>query len=240
VDFDRHPYRFGRGPTSNIGTLTATLGAESTNGTTGTVNWTYTVGDTAIAYLAVGQTLTQTYTVNVNDGTWWRRAPERRCHSHRHQRRAVVTSGSQSGSGRRRPPAPISSPTRFRDRHDLGWTLNTNDASHDKVHYRPSPIPARQNMEFGQDNSDATLSQTIATTAGKTYTIDFWLMNNGTAGNRTSACLGCQDAAGSDKRTLAGYTNIHSRLWRPAAARSWCSPDETTARGSSGTSTTSP
>jgi len=57
--------------------------------------------------------------------------------------------------------------------------LNTNDASHDKVTTGFAHTGA-QNMEFGQDNSDATLSQTIATTAGKTYTIDFWLMNNGT------------------------------------------------------------
>jgi VCBS repeat-containing protein len=53
-----------------LGTFTPTFttATDATGGKTGTVGWTFTVADDATDSLAQGQTLTQTYTVNVDDG----------------------------------------------------------------------------------------------------------------------------------------------------------------------------
>jgi T1SS-143 domain-containing protein len=51
-----------------LGTFTPTLSADSGNGATGSVGWTFTVADDATDSLAQGQTLIQTYAVKVDDG----------------------------------------------------------------------------------------------------------------------------------------------------------------------------
>jgi VCBS repeat-containing protein len=53
-----------------LGTFTPTFttATDATGGKTGTVGWTFTVADDATDSLAQGQTLTQTYTVTVDDG----------------------------------------------------------------------------------------------------------------------------------------------------------------------------
>ncbi|WP_157237047.1 VCBS domain-containing protein, partial [Endozoicomonas elysicola] len=50
-----------------LGTFTPTV-SNTTNDGTGQVDWTFSVPDSAIDHLAAGETLTQTYTVTVNDG----------------------------------------------------------------------------------------------------------------------------------------------------------------------------
>ena len=50
-----------------VGTFTPTLVADSQNNATGQVQWTFSVADSAIDFLAAGQTLTQSYTVSIND-----------------------------------------------------------------------------------------------------------------------------------------------------------------------------
>ena len=52
---------------SNIGNLTATLANDSTDGGTGRVDWTFTVSDPVLAFLAAGQTETETFTVDIRD-----------------------------------------------------------------------------------------------------------------------------------------------------------------------------
>ena len=52
---------------TNIGTFTATLVNDSTDGGTGTVDWAFTVSDAALKFLAAGQTETETFTVDVTD-----------------------------------------------------------------------------------------------------------------------------------------------------------------------------
>ncbi len=51
-----------------LGTLTAFVSDDSTWNGTGDVTWNYTVPDSALDSMAVGETLTQIYTVTVNDG----------------------------------------------------------------------------------------------------------------------------------------------------------------------------
>ena len=69
-DIDHHTVSVApiAGASGYIGTLTASIGAESVAGTPGTVNWIYSVSDAAAASLAPGQSLMQTYVVTINDG----------------------------------------------------------------------------------------------------------------------------------------------------------------------------
>ncbi|WP_431855228.1 VCBS domain-containing protein [Azospirillum sp.] len=54
---------------SQLGTLTAAKGADTTGtGTGGRIGWTYTVDNAAVQFLSAGQTITETYTVTVSDG----------------------------------------------------------------------------------------------------------------------------------------------------------------------------
>ena len=50
------------------GTLTATIADASTGDGSGAVSWSFEVGDSALDDLAAGQTLTQTYTIAIDDG----------------------------------------------------------------------------------------------------------------------------------------------------------------------------
>ena len=54
--------------TGYLGSFTTSLANDSANGATGKVNWGFSVADSAIQSLGAGQTLTQTYTVTINDG----------------------------------------------------------------------------------------------------------------------------------------------------------------------------
>jgi VCBS repeat-containing protein len=53
--------------TGYLGTFTPTVTDQTTTDGTGTIGWDFTVADSAVDYLAAGQTLTQTYTVTVTD-----------------------------------------------------------------------------------------------------------------------------------------------------------------------------
>ena len=56
------------GATGYIGSMTASVGVESVSGSSGTVNWIYSVSDAAAASIPAGQSVTQTYVVTINDG----------------------------------------------------------------------------------------------------------------------------------------------------------------------------
>jgi T1SS-143 domain-containing protein len=51
-----------------LGNFTTTVSPDSTGNVTGDVNWSFSVNDSAIQFLAAGQTLNQTYAVAVSDG----------------------------------------------------------------------------------------------------------------------------------------------------------------------------
>src|SRR5438874_8790389 len=52
-----------------LGTLTASVTADTTgSGLGGVVTWNYSVADTAVEYLAAGQTKVETFSFNVLDG----------------------------------------------------------------------------------------------------------------------------------------------------------------------------
>src|SRR5262249_31921828 len=64
---DTHTVTFTPDGNNYLGTFTPTLTHDATGGSTGTVGWTFSVSDKAVEFLAAGQTLTQTYTVQVAD-----------------------------------------------------------------------------------------------------------------------------------------------------------------------------
>jgi VCBS repeat-containing protein len=65
---DAHTVSAVAGGTGYLGTFTPSISNVSTGDGTGEVTWNFSVPDSALDYLAAGQTLTQTYTVTVNDG----------------------------------------------------------------------------------------------------------------------------------------------------------------------------
>ncbi len=66
---DTHTASVATDPTNTLGgTLTMGTVSESATTDTGTVGWTYSVPNTAAQYLAAGQTVTERFTVTVNDG----------------------------------------------------------------------------------------------------------------------------------------------------------------------------
>ncbi len=52
-----------------LGTLTAAVQQDTTGGATGAISWSYSVADSAIQYLAAGETKTETFTISLFDGT---------------------------------------------------------------------------------------------------------------------------------------------------------------------------
>ena len=66
---DSHTASFTAQGTGYIGTFAAVVGDAATGDGAGRVDWTFSVNDAALDYLADGQILTQSYDVVVNDGT---------------------------------------------------------------------------------------------------------------------------------------------------------------------------
>ena len=120
---DKHTVTFTTGGNNYLGTFAPTLTHDATGGSTGTVGWTFSISDKAIEFLATGQTLTQTYTVQVADNNGGFTTQDVTVTITRHQRRAgdrrrAHRRGDRGRRRRRRqhlPPAARSpSPTSIR------------------------------------------------------------------------------------------------------------------------------
>jgi VCBS repeat-containing protein len=64
---DGHTVSVTASPSTSLGTFALAAVSEAANAANGTVDWTYTVDDSKAQYLAVGETVTETYTVTVDD-----------------------------------------------------------------------------------------------------------------------------------------------------------------------------
>ena len=89
------------------------------------------------------------------------------------------------------------------------WTLGGNDSN------TPAPqlyidTTAQGGSTYaaaiGSMGADGTLSQTIATTAGQTYTLSFWLQNEGSTGNDFKAIWNGQTLLSLTNAAQFGYT----------------------------------
>ena len=85
------------------------------------------------------------------------------------------------------------------------WTLGGNDTN--ALHLNQCPRCQHLCGRFDSSGADATLSQTIATTAGQTYTLSFWLnMQDGSANNFSALWDGQAVLSLTNVVNSSGYT----------------------------------
>ncbi|WP_422414332.1 VCBS domain-containing protein, partial [Endozoicomonas sp. ALB122] len=65
---DQQSVSVSAGANGYLGSLTATVADDTQGDGSGRIDWSFSVDDADVDYLGVGQTLTQTYTVTVDDG----------------------------------------------------------------------------------------------------------------------------------------------------------------------------
>ncbi len=173
---DTHSITVTPDGTGYYGVFTPTL-VDSTGSGIGAVDWTYSVSDSAIQSLAAGQSVTQSYTITISDG-------------HGGVTTQVETITVQGGND-----APVLSSTDkvalnnevagggstnlvqdpgFETTLHGPWTLSTTDSHNDAI-VSNNAHSGSHAMEFGQSTGQATITQSIATTAGTSYTLTFWL-----------------------------------------------------------------
>ena len=90
-----------------------------------------------------------------------------------------------------------------------GWTVGGNSArisAGPQLSVDTEPESGTYAAEMGSMGSDGTLSQTIATTAGQTYTLSFWLQNEASGTNDFKAIWNGQTLLSLTNAAKSGYT----------------------------------
>ena len=94
--------------------------------------------------------------------------------------------------------------------HDFGgWTLGGNSGASTygaQISIDTDAESGAYAAGLGSMGSDGTLSQTIATTAGKTYTLSFWLQNEASGTNDFKAIWNGQTLLSLTNAAQSGYT----------------------------------
>ena len=166
--------------TGYVGTLTAIEVADSTGGTTGTVDWTYSVNDTALQSLGAS-TVTETYTVTVNDG-----------HGGTASQNVTITLNGTNDAPVLNPndtvalnnaaiPASLLTNPGFESSLSSGWTANSSVTTTSSSDHSGSHSAESTGTGLG------TLSQAITTVAGELYTVSFWVAASSTTNDSFSA-----------------------------------------------------
>ena len=197
-----------------FGTLTAVETADSTGGTTGTVNWTYSVNDAAIQSLAAGQTVTQTYAVAVNDG-----------HGGTASQNVTITLHGAND-------APVLNTADTVALNGAGTTVNlvTTPGSRAAPRVGASPpsgnITTTSSVHHGSSGHSAetantasgTISQPITTIEGELYTVTFWVeASAGGNGTFSASWNGTQYFSLTGSQIPTTFTQGHSRCSAPVA-----------------------
>ncbi len=89
-----------------------------------------------------------------------------------------------------------------------GWTLGGNSGASPwgpQIFIDTQPESGAHAAGMGSVGSDGTLSQTIATTAGKTYTLSFWLQNEADGANDFKATWNGQTLVSLTDAAQSGY-----------------------------------
>ena len=93
--------------------------------------------------------------------------------------------------------------------HDFGgWTLGGNSGASTwgpQIFIDTQPESGAYAAGLGSMGTDGTLSQTIATTAGKTYTLSFWLQNEAADANDFKATWNGQTLVSLTNAAQSGY-----------------------------------
>ncbi len=90
-----------------------------------------------------------------------------------------------------------------------GWTVGGNSAvvsAGPQLFVDAKPESGSYAAAFGSMGSDGTLSQTIATTPGETYTLSFWLENDAPGANDFKALWNGQPLLSLTNASQSGYT----------------------------------
>src|SRR5262249_42140771 len=87
-----------------------------------------------------------------------------------------------------------------------GWTLGGNSGSQQFIINTEDQGGSTYAADLGSVGSDGTLSQTIATTPGQTYTLSFFLQNEGSGPNDFSAIWNGQTLLSLSNAATFGYT----------------------------------
>ena len=102
-----------------------------------------------------------------------------------------------------------------------GWTLGGNSAvvsAGPQLFVDTTAESGAYAAAFGSVGSDGTLSQTIATTAGQTYTLSFWLENEAAGANDFKATWNGQTLLSLTSAAQSGYTQYTYTVTATAAA----------------------
>ena len=89
------------------------------------------------------------------------------------------------------------------------WTLGGNDSNANVQQVFVDSIAqggSTYAAAIGSIGADGTISQTIATTPGQTYTLSFWLQNDGSGGNDFQAIWNGQTLLSLTNAAQSGYT----------------------------------
>ena len=180
---DTHTITVVPGAGGYVGELTASMVADATGGRTGTIDWTYTVNDASIASLGAGQSLTQTYTVDVNDGNGGI-VP---------QTVTVTINGVNDA-----PALNINDKVALNDEAKPSLTNLVSDPGFEtsingSAWMANGSISTSATQHSGSVSADSTgtstgsLSQTITTVSGEMYTVTFWVAASNTSNDTFTA-----------------------------------------------------
>ena len=175
-------------PNSNAGTFTATLGTESSNGSTGTVNWSFSATDAQLTALVGAQQSTpQTYTVTINDGHGGVASQAVTIDLTNPDHAAVIISGPETGSVIENFSNAVTTNQLILnggfESNTNSWTVTKNSGLGDVQEFQSFPAQAGKqslNVWTGTDNPGdvVTLKQSVAgTVAGEAYTLTFFVSN---------------------------------------------------------------
>jgi parallel beta-helix repeat protein len=120
----------------------------------------------------------------------------------------LATSGGGSTSGSGSGGSSLVVNGSFETNGLSGWTLGGNaiwQGTLPEIYVVTAAQSGTNAVGMGSMGSDGTLSQTIATTAGKTYTLSFWLKNEGSTGNDFTASWNGQTLVALTNAAQFGY-----------------------------------
>ena len=197
---------------------------DSTGYGDGWLDWTFTVGNSAIDYLAEGEELEQTYDVTVGDG--YAAATQSVTVTITGANDAPVVGEASGAVTEDAAPAiglvagdNLLANGGFENGDLSGWSLA---GSTDQVGVDNLSFDGGYAGLFGAIGAEAILGQDVQTTAGQQYLLDFRLMGGGDQGADFSVGLERRDAGGARRRFPAGLHRVPvcgQRRRRTVAAR---------------------
>jgi T1SS-143 domain-containing protein len=175
-----------------VGLFTAAIGPgnDSTGGVTGTVNWTFSVDPSVVNALAPQQSIVQTYTVTVDDGHGGTASRDVSVTLTNPDHAPVITGETDgsvtAGFSSTIPVGNLLQNPSFEQYINENpvflpavWTIGGNTGGVQDVNPGHTGAASAQFYNTG----GTTLSETVSTIVGETYTVDFFVTNTWTASN---------------------------------------------------------